>query len=290
MTEKVSEDFIKRLNDFQPVKVEPLPEGMEYPFPDTAFLDDSADHWPETVYRYVEHYKFEPQHLLKGQSTKAFRESIRRQEVPLNFLLNILCVALPSPWIQSMLSSASFTTSEPVPSDLVQRFPAETDYCQSDVRLETSTERVFIECKIKAYSDTEQILKYLLLSAHLDEIDEPKRPWVLYLTPGPFAKHWNPALDRKNLRLGGVDTLRQLVQSADLSVLGSDKRVRALLQSVDSLRSQAVLGHGTWNALGDSLCQCVGARAPGELERPTHRITREFLQDLRRRQLWACDK
>jgi hypothetical protein len=42
-SEKVSDEFIARLNDYQLVKVEPLPEGMEYPFADTTPLDEATD-------------------------------------------------------------------------------------------------------------------------------------------------------------------------------------------------------------------------------------------------------
>jgi hypothetical protein len=42
MTEKVSEDFIKRLNDYQPVEAH-LPEGMEYPFDDEPIDEDEDE-------------------------------------------------------------------------------------------------------------------------------------------------------------------------------------------------------------------------------------------------------
>ena len=61
-------------------------------------LNDSAA-WPEFIYRLVEHYKWEPQHL-RG-SMAEFDARIRRQEVPLNFLLNILFRLLPSEAIRT---------------------------------------------------------------------------------------------------------------------------------------------------------------------------------------------
>src|SRR5262249_16710744 len=42
--------------------------------------------WPELVYRLVEHYKWEPQWLYKGEPAHEFYKGIRQQEVPLNFL------------------------------------------------------------------------------------------------------------------------------------------------------------------------------------------------------------
>lgn len=243
--------------------------------------------WPATVYRYVEHYKFEPQHLLKGQSTAAFRSAIRRQEVPLNFLLNMLCVALPSPWIQRVLHSCDIAHSTEIPAGLVQRFPTEVSECQPDVRLETATERVFIESKVKAYSDTTQILKYLYLSAYLDHADCQKRPWLIYLTPGRFSKRWNPAEDRQGLDSGGMSALQSLVLAADLSVLGTGERAKSLIPIVDQLRSKIILGHGTWEGLGASLSACMDDPAPGEMVKPTYRMASDFLLDLRRRGHWS---
>lgn len=247
-------------------------------------MAERQDDWPETVYRYVEHYKWEPQHL--GQSTAAFRSAIRRHEVPLNFLVNMLCVALPSAWIQKLLTSCDVAPSESIPAGLVQRFPAEISECQPDVRLETPTDRFFIESKVKAYSDTTQVLKYLYLSAYLDNEDTRKRPWLIYVTPGPFSKRWKPVTDRKGLESGGMDALRSLVSAAELSVLGSGKRAKSLIPAVDRLRSRVVLGHVTWGDMGTSLAACIDDRSPSEMERPTHRIARDFLIDLERRGLW----
>ena len=64
--------------------------------------------WPEHIYRYVEHYFWEPQHLIKTRSARlaakargekyvtAFYRVIRSQEVPLNLLLNIFLRVVPA--------------------------------------------------------------------------------------------------------------------------------------------------------------------------------------------------
>jgi hypothetical protein len=57
---------------------------------DTPEMAQARSAWPELVYRLIEHYKWEPQHLCKGQSAAKFYECIRRQEVPLTFLLQLL--------------------------------------------------------------------------------------------------------------------------------------------------------------------------------------------------------
>jgi hypothetical protein len=250
---------------------------------------DRGDQWPETVYRYVEHYKWEPQQLCNGRPASEFLAKIRRQEPPLNFLLNMLCVTLPESWMQAALGSFSVSPKASMPTDLVQRFPIELNECQPDVRLESETHRVFLECKIEAYSDTVQMLKYLLLSAYLDDTDRQKHPWILYLSPGPLSMHWNPVSERKALQTGGTDALRTLLETADLSVLGSGKRARALTDSVEALRTRAVVGHTTWKQFGDALSRCAAIGTPSDLEYPVCRMTNDFLTELERRGLWASN-
>jgi hypothetical protein len=57
--------------------------------------------WCEQLYRYVEHYRWEPQHVMsKGEHheevTAGFYKKIRSQEVPLNFLTNLYLRVAPS--------------------------------------------------------------------------------------------------------------------------------------------------------------------------------------------------
>jgi len=71
-------------------------------------VSNRRDGWPEHTYRYVTHYFWEPQHLLRTESSigavKATGErkedivyrKLRTQEVPLNYLVNILLRIVPS--------------------------------------------------------------------------------------------------------------------------------------------------------------------------------------------------
>jgi hypothetical protein len=186
-----------------------------------------------------------------------------------------------------MLGSFVVTPAQPIPLDVIQRFPSELDQCQPDVRLESATHRVFLECKVDAYSDVAQILKYLILSAYLDGIESAKTPWILYISSGTMARHWKPTSERPLLETGGVSALRDLMLAADLSSLGNDRRVRALIPAVEALRSRSVLGHTTWNELGSALSKCAHIDKPSDIEQPICRITNDFLIDLRRRGLWT---
>jgi len=121
----------------------------------------------------------------------------------------------------------------------------------------------------------------------LDKTDRPKKPWILYLSPGPLSEHWKPASEREPLQTGGAGALRTLLKTADLTVLGSGKRVRALADSIDALRTRAVVGHATWKEFAGALSRCVSIDNPSDLEKPICRMTNDFLTDLERRGLWA---
>jgi hypothetical protein len=189
--------------------------------------------------------------------------------------------------MQAVLASFSVSPNMSMPTNLVQRFPIEIDQCQPDVRLESDSHRVFIECKVDASSDTVQMVKYLALSAFLDDKESPKRPWILYLSAGSLAAHWEPASERVLLQTGGADALRALLRAADMSVLGSGKQIRALRDSIDPLRTAAVLGHSTWTQFCEALQRCATIENPSDLERPLCRIANDFIIDLVRRGLYT---
>src|SRR5205823_9314072 len=85
--------------------------------------------WPELLYRFIEHYKWEPQHLKAAD----FDARMRRQEVPLNFMLNLL-LRCSTPDTIAFLFRA-FKPSHSIPdNDLELMFPWETKSTQPDVR------------------------------------------------------------------------------------------------------------------------------------------------------------
>lgn len=153
------------------------------------------DGWPELTYRYIEHYYWEPDHLLhvtnkvriaqlKAEGKRPIDqvyEGLRTQEVPLNYLLNVLLRIAPSSVRHNCLEPFGVILSDPGLATLALKTPCDHDFVQPDVHLESETSRVFIEVKTKAELELKQIKKYVRLHTKLDEIGGAKRAYVLFL-------------------------------------------------------------------------------------------------------------
>ena len=152
-------------------------------------MQTGRDTWPELVYRFVEYYRWEPDKL--GPTTSAFYRKIRSQEVPLNFLFNLLLYSMP---VDLRRSAVAIDGCLPGGGPVLKVLnPWHTEFCQPDVHLESEAERVFLELKVNARTNLEQSQKYGLLHASLSRQDAtPKRPVLIYVTRRDFSKHWTP--------------------------------------------------------------------------------------------------
>ncbi|RMD82346.1 MAG: hypothetical protein D6815_09485 [Candidatus Dadabacteria bacterium] len=244
---------------------------------DFAAMTIDRDIWPEFVYRYVEHYRWEPQHL--GPDTAAFYRKIRSQEVPLNFLFNILLYALPSPTIRSLFSRTGAVAAEG--ASLTVRNSPDQSFTQPDVQLESSEDRIFVELKVKAKTRTEQAQKYALLHAKLALDDpRPKRPSLIYITQHAIARHWSP---KREAPLNGGALIAVLAEAPLSEKLARNRQVRSLEKHYRMLCPKLRVGFLTWQQLGDELNKHSG-RDGGV----SHAFIRGFLADLARRGLWEA--
>jgi hypothetical protein len=151
------------------------------------------NNFSDLLYRFISHYKWEPQHLLG--SVKVFEERVRQQEVPLNFLLNAFLRFSSSITIESLLNEGGFVGSELAPKTLELKFPSETEFTQPDVLIESDEVRIFIEVKVDSTVKLELVQKYALLHAAMN-IVKKKRPYLMFLTKHQFPKWWRPSKDR----------------------------------------------------------------------------------------------
>lgn len=143
--------------------------------------------WPELLYRFIEHYKWEPQHLKVAD----FEARMRRPEVPLNFMLNML-LRCSAPETIAFLFRA-FEPSHSIPdNDLELMFPWKTKATQPDVHLEGTHSRIFIEVKVDAGIKLDQVRKYASLHRKMDERFGAKSHYLLFLTKRSFENVWRP--------------------------------------------------------------------------------------------------
>lgn len=233
------------------------------------------DSWPEFAYRFVEHYKWEPQHL--GPSTADFYRKIRSQEVPLNFLFNILLYALPPKTSRSLLA---ITGAIPADGPVIRVINAkDTSFTQADVQLESEHERIFIELKIRARTGIEQAQKYAMLHTALAAHDLMRmKPYLLYVTEREFVRHWSPATDAP---ADGFALAHRLENGKLSEKLSRNREVRKLEPSYRSLCGKLKIGFTTWQNVGDHLARPV-ADASGIAQG----FIDGFLSDLNHRKLW----
>jgi hypothetical protein len=161
-------------------------------------------------------------------------------------------------------------------------------FTQPDVILEGSTERAFIECKVDAKADIQQIQKYLALQAHLNQVGERRRPWMLFVTRGSLAEHWESPAERLRVKDHGVSAVGELLRAAaDVPTYLTGRTYRRLADDYDQSRHDVLIRHATWQQAGEALQSLTGLELDNPLSKPLHRMIEGFLVDLRQRQLWA---
>jgi hypothetical protein len=240
--------------------------------------------WPELLYRFVEHYKWEPQHL-KG-TTKQFYARIRRQEPPLNFVFNVLLRCSSSETILSILRQFGLND---LPADEKFKFeyPWETNFTQPDARIESENTRVFIEIKVGATIDLEQVRRYLALHALMDSEAGEKRPYLLFLTEKQFRKCWKPSREART-----ADDVRGFLKQKTTDATVPDLLIKRLrdkttIARYEAVKQEVIYGATTWSAVGKCLKQISSQLHRDGSHDVESRIVDDFLQDLGARELLA---
>lgn len=241
--------------------------------------------WPELVYRFIEFYKWEPQHLARGKSAKEFQDEIRRKEVPLNFMLLLLLRWSSPRVIHTLLRDFGFYGSYDAAFHLAT--PRCPSYIQPDVCLESDTVRVFIELKVDHKLNLEQVQKYLLLHSELDIETSEKQPYLFFVTAEEFAKTWKPAREATN------DVQQFLVQKTAGAILSKlERRVRdpKVLIRFGDVKQIVRYGATTWNCLGECLAGICNDFDKGDIGRSDIRMISDFVQELQQRGLYVATK
>lgn len=256
-------------------------------------MEQNADGWPEITYQYVMHYFWEPNHLfLKKDEDKLIkatdeakkhsekprrrdlvRERMLAEEVPLNYLLNVLLRLAPAAIRRACLEPFGVDLLDGGLASLVVKTPGEFKgdglKTQPDVHLESETARVFIEVKVKAILTLQQIEKYVCLHAKLDEPRrEAKRRYVLFLV--------NPNTNSDMLEIEGIQQsiLHKITHERIVKQLGHDA-------------SEVTFGATTWAKLAETLEKELD-RQRGEQTEATEMLEvliGDFLTDLKKRSL-----
>jgi hypothetical protein len=142
--------------------------------------------------------------------------------------------------------------------------------------------RAFIEVKVDAPIELEQVQRYLLLHALMDVLHGPKRPYLLFLTKKEFNKCWKPARERSVCT--DVQSFLQRLTADDVPEKLARKLPKAqakdTLAQYEVVKRGAVYGATTWASVGECLVRAqTGA---GNVERG---LIHDFVKDLSKREL-----
>ncbi|MGO9179182.1 MAG: hypothetical protein ACLQHS_07900 [Candidatus Limnocylindrales bacterium] len=244
--------------------------------------DPPVETWPELTYRYVKHYYWEPQHLRQTARTLDEVEAggksgvdvvdrkLRSQEVPLNYLLNVLLRIAPSSLRAACLEPFGLDPSEPGVRSLSLRASQDLGRIQPDVHLESDAVRVFIELKVGARLSVEQLNKYVCYHRILNE-QHAKASYLLLLV--------------KPTRNGELRIHRGRDHD-DIDPRAAGATIPGLL-SMDS--GGVTFGASTWTDFGNTLQAARDRRQDGhdECDEVVMALVNDFLADLQLRRLWT---
>ena len=272
--------------------------------PATTLHEGRSRHkWPEQLYRYVEHYFWEPQQLIKTESAvnaaqrlgekkiEAFYRKIRSQEVPLNFMLNLVLRIVPSSVRVEFLKQFHEDHGPSLISGPKLLNGEDQEFTQPDMLLQTKSQRFFVELKVKGGSTKiDQIEKYALHHAYLDRLKSPRKPYLYFLTSGPIDHGWKPKRECSLLVRDGLQAFaRQKLKHNKPSLKERIKTFGpASEESYDIVVESLQFGHATWQTIGDCLCNERDNRAEhgGEIAEVMNALIGDFLIDLEARGLW----
>jgi hypothetical protein len=239
--------------------------------------------WPSLIYRFIEHYKWEPQHLYPGKPAAIFHQGIRRQEVPLNLIFSLLLRFSRSEVIFETLKLFGFP-SHRIPKSLHLEYPWESNYTQPDIRIESETDRIFIEAKVSATTKLEQLQKYLLLHAEMDTKFGKKAPYLFFLSKNEFRDCWRPRRDYETTE--NISTfLRRKSLETDLPAKLRTKVDARIVKQFESVRNAIQFGSATWSDVGNRLKAICEQRTSSASQDTELQAIREFLDDLEKREL-----
>ena len=259
--------------------------------------------WPEQLYRYVEHYFWEPQHLIKTENAaraahrrgerniEAFYRLIRSQEVPLNFCLNLVLRIAPQGVRIAFLRQFHVDRA---PSDILDpqlMYGEDHPYTQPDLLLQTSTQRFFVELKVSGGASINQIGKYARLHAHLDRLEDRREPYLYFLTSDPVEHGWRPRSERAFLEREGLQAfVRKALKQRKPSLKQLTESIGPAPEATyDSVIDALQIGHATWRTIGDCLCSERDSRFTqgDDIADVMNALIGDFLADLEARELWS---
>jgi hypothetical protein len=259
--------------------------------------------WTEQLYYFAEHLYWEPQHINKktlpgeGGPEKFIqtREKIRKQEVPLNYLFNILMRLLPLRIKNQVLGCfvAPYAIDFGQQLEYINIYEQISDlyFIQPDMVLESETANICIELKVDASLSLNQIYKYLFLLGYWGtKTNVLKTPYLFLLTKKDLYNQWKS--NERAICLSPEDGLVRLHNYLKLNKLPDrlgDSSVTHLHNRAKDIIDRVKLGWTNWHSIGEILHKeklSLESVTPSEGQEIMDKLISDFLVELTRRKLW----
>jgi hypothetical protein len=207
------------------------------------------------------------------------------KEMPVAYLVNLLLRVVPSAMRRSLLVPFGIDATEPGLATLTLKTPQDAVFIRPDVHMESESSRVFVALKVDAMPTLEDIKKYVLLHATLDEAGPPKRPYLILL------------VERASVHLEDVDVtfphgrastaIPDLLEKHPLGPELSSHASEAVLEHYAKMIRQVHFGSTTWAAVAATIAGEVQRRrgAHPELHEMLKVIAGDLIADFERRRL-----
>ncbi len=169
-------------------------------------MTSHQNYWTEQLYFFAEHFYWEPQHINKvtppGEGGREkFDQAckrIRKQEVPLNVMFNILMRLLPVrikvEILNAFLAPQIVDFGQAIEYVSIYDRLAGLYFVQPDVVLESTNSSICIEIKVEASLSLKQVHKYLLLLARWQvESKTTRKPYLFFLLKKELDAQWEPS-------------------------------------------------------------------------------------------------
>lgn len=183
--------------------------------------NQSTPHWNEELYEFLEFFYWEPQHIGRAKSDKSkykdwseVVDHLERMEVVLNHHFGLFFNLISNEQKRSILSALLKTLINDnlaISSANTREFESSiNNFTQPDLLFKGRNSTVYVEMKVGAKSNCEQLFKYLVLHLLHEEMSGVKtEPYLLFLGTGDLTKFFQE-------KVSTIEELKQCFQAYEI--------------------------------------------------------------------------
>lgn len=207
------------------------------------------------------------------------------KELPVAFLVNLFLRVVPSAMRRALLGPFGIDVTEPGLGTLTLKTPKDSVFIRPDVHMESESSRVFAALKVDAMPTLEDIKKYVLLHATLDEAGPPKRPYVILLVERASVDLADVEASFPHAR--AATAIPELLERHPIGPALSSHASESVLEHYAKMIRQVHFGSTTWAAVAAAMAGEVQRRRAvhPELHEMLKVVAGDLIADFERRRL-----